>query len=40
MSAASYTCWPMFVIPINLPRCMLSKAEHIHVVDSYRTLGE
>jgi hypothetical protein len=25
MSATPYTCWPMFVIPINLPRCMLSK---------------
>jgi hypothetical protein len=40
MSAAPYTCWPMFVIPINLPRCMLSKAKHIYVVDNSRTLGE
>jgi hypothetical protein len=34
MSAAPYICWPMFVIPINLPRCMLSKTEHIRVVDN------
>jgi hypothetical protein len=36
MSAALYTCWPMFVIPINLspPRCVLSKAEYIYVVDN------
>jgi hypothetical protein len=23
MGAAPYTCWPVFVIPINLPRCVL-----------------
>jgi hypothetical protein len=40
MSAAPYTCWPVFVIPINLPRCVLSKAEYIHVVDNSRTPGE
>jgi hypothetical protein len=33
MTAAPFTCWPMFVIPINLPRRMLSKIEHIRVVD-------
>jgi hypothetical protein len=37
MSPVACTCWPMFVIPINLPRCMLSKTEHIHVVDNSRT---
>jgi hypothetical protein len=41
MSAASYTCWLAFVIPINLPRCVLSKADHIRVVDnSWRTPEE
>ena len=40
MSVAPYTCWPVFVIPINLPRCILSKAEHIRVIDNSRTLGE
>jgi hypothetical protein len=34
MSAAPYTCWPVFVIPINPPRCVLSKAEYIRVVDN------
>jgi hypothetical protein len=34
MIATPYTCWPMFVIPINPPRHMLSKTEHIHVVDN------
>ena len=35
MTAAPYTCWPVFVIPINLPpRRMLSKTEHIRVVDN------
>ena len=23
MAAASYTCWPMFVIPLNLPPSVL-----------------
>jgi hypothetical protein len=40
MSAAPYTCWPVFVIPINPPPCVLSKAEYIHVVDNSRTLGK
>jgi hypothetical protein len=29
MTVAPYTCWLIFVIPINLPRCILSKTEHI-----------
>ena len=41
MTAAPYTCWPVFVIPINLPpRRMLSKTEHIRVVDNSWTPGE
>jgi hypothetical protein len=36
-SAAPYTCWSVFVIPINPPRCMLSKVEHIRVIDNSRT---
>jgi hypothetical protein len=40
MSAAPYTCWPMFFIPISLPPCVLSKAEYIRVVDNSRTPGE
>jgi hypothetical protein len=40
MKATPYTCWPVFVIPINSPRCMLSKTEHIRVVDNYRTPSE
>ena len=41
MTAAPYTCWPVFVIPINLPpRRMLSKIEHIRVVDNSWTPGE
>jgi hypothetical protein len=41
MSAAPYTCWPVFVIPINLPLvCVLSKAEHIRVVDNFWTPRE
>jgi hypothetical protein len=35
MLAAPYTCWPMFVIPLNLPpRHRLSTAVHIRVVDN------
>jgi hypothetical protein len=40
MSTAPYTCWPVFVIPINLPWCVLSKAEYIRVVDNSWTPGE
>ena len=35
MAAVSYTCWPMFVIPLNLPPWHpLSTTEHILVVDN------
>jgi hypothetical protein len=37
MSVAPYTCWLVFVIPINLPQCVLPKAEYIRVVDNSRT---
>jgi hypothetical protein len=40
MSAAPYTCWPVFVILINLPRCVLLKAEYIRVVDNSQTPEE
>ena len=40
MAAAPYTYWPMFVIPLNLPRCMLSTTKRILVVDNSRTPGE
>jgi hypothetical protein len=40
MTTAPYTCWTMFVIPINLPQHMLLKTEHIHVVDNSWTPGE
>jgi hypothetical protein len=40
MNVAPYTCWPVFVIPINLPWCMLAKAEHIRVVDNSWTPRE
>jgi hypothetical protein len=32
--SAPYTCWPVFVIPINLPQGNLSTTEHIFVVDN------
>jgi hypothetical protein len=31
MSAAPYTCWPMFVIPINLPRGVCFQRQNIFV---------
>jgi hypothetical protein len=35
LSAASYTCWPVFVIPLNLPpSCHLSTQERIFVADN------
>ena len=34
MAAASYTCWPMFVIPLNLPWLSLLMTEHILFVDN------
>ena len=34
MMAASYSCWPVFVIPLNLPpRRSLSMTNHICVID-------
>jgi hypothetical protein len=35
-----YTCWPVFVIPLNLPPMYVSKIEHILVVDNSWTHGE
>jgi hypothetical protein len=42
MSATPYTCWLVFVIPINLPPpvCVLSKAEYICAVDNSWTPRE
>ena len=41
MMATPYTCWPVFVIPLNLPpRRMLSMTERILVVDNFWTPGE
>jgi hypothetical protein len=40
MSAAPYTCWPMFVSQSISPWSMLSKAEYICVVDNSRTPRE
>ena len=42
MMAAPYTCWPMFIIPLNLspPRRMLSTTERILVVDNSWTPRE
>ena len=35
MMAAPYTCWPVFVIPLNLPpRRLLSTAYRVPVVDN------
>ena len=33
MVAASYSCWPVFVIPLNPPWRSLSRTDHICVVD-------
>ena len=39
--AAPYTCWPVFVIPLNLPPWrILSRTEHILIVDNSWTPGE
>ena len=35
MAAASYTCWPMFIIPSISPWRSLSTIEHILVVDNF-----
>ena len=41
MMAAPYTCWPVFIIPLNLPpRRMLSTTERILVVDNFWTPRE
>jgi hypothetical protein len=41
MMVAPYTCWPVFVIPLNLPpRRMLSTIERILIVDNFWTPGE
>jgi hypothetical protein len=40
MTTAPYTWWTIFVIPINLSQRMLSKTEHIRVVDNSWTPGE
>jgi hypothetical protein len=40
MSVVLYTCWLVFVIPINLLWCVLLKAEYIRVVDNSWTPGE
>jgi hypothetical protein len=41
LMAAPYTCWPMFIIPLNLPpRRMLSKTEYILVIDNSWTPRE
>ena len=34
MMAAPYTCWPIFVIPLNLPQRPSSMSEHILVTDN------
>jgi hypothetical protein len=36
MSAAVYSCWPVFVIPLNLPWCLYETTEHV-CVDGYPT---
>jgi hypothetical protein len=39
--AAPNTCWPVFVIPLNLhPRCHVSTQERILVTDNSWTPGE
>jgi hypothetical protein len=40
VTVVPYTCWLVFVIPINLPRCRLSKTEHICVIDNFWTSRE
>jgi hypothetical protein len=34
MKAAPYTCWPCLLSPSTPAGCMLSKTEHIRVVDN------
>jgi hypothetical protein len=41
MAVAPYTCWPVFVIPINLrPSDVCFQRQNIHVVDNSYTPGE
>ena len=43
MVATLYSCWPMFIIPLNPPsppRGPISMTEHIHVIDYSRAPGE
>jgi hypothetical protein len=40
LMAATYTCWPVFVIPSSSPWRMLSKTEHIIVIDNSWTPRE
>jgi len=40
MVAASYSCWPVFVIPLNPPRGPISATEHIRVIDYSKAPGE
>ena len=41
MMSSPYTCWPIFVIPLNLPpRCMLSTTKHIFVANYSWTPGK
>ena len=41
MVAASYSCWPVFVIPLNPPSPgPISMTEHICVIDYSRAPGE
>ena len=40
MMSAPYTCWPVFAIPLNLPRGPPSTAKHILDVDNFWTPGK
>jgi hypothetical protein len=41
MMAAPYICWPVFIIPLNLPPwCKLSTTERILVIDNFWTPRE
>jgi len=40
MVATLYSCWPMFIIPLNPPWGPISMTEHIHVIDYSRAPGE
>ena len=36
MTATLYSCWPVFVIPLNLPQTDYAKKEHFPDVDNSR----